>query len=112
MSSSGFARELYGAVKGEPLVRFLCAAGVTRLKDVSIFSAGSDILDVSYASEIATITGFTREELGKYYADYINLAVSADKGMPEEQVTDELRDQLLTGLRRNMTATALMRPTE
>ena len=91
-------RELYGAVKGEPLVRFLCAAGVTRLKDVSIFSAGSDILDVSYASEIATITGFTREELGKYYADYINLAVSADKGMPEEQVTDELRDQLLDRL--------------
>ena len=91
-------RELYGAVKGEPLVRFLCAAGVTRLKDVSIFSAGSDILDVSYASEIATITGFTREEIGKYYTDYINLAVSADKGMPEKQVTDELRDQLLDRL--------------
>lgn len=75
------------------------------------FSAGSDILDVSYASEVAKITGFTREDLKKYYIDYINLAVSLDKGIREEQVTAEQREELWIGLQKNITVTALMRPT-
>lgn len=104
-------RNLYGIMKGDPCIRFLGVTGVTRLKDVSVFSAGSDILDVSYASEVAKITGFTREDLKKYYIDYINLAVSLDKGIREEQVTAEQREELWIGLQKNITVTALMRPT-
>lgn len=91
-------RNLYGIMKGDPCIRFLGVTGVTRLKDVSVFSAGSDILDVSYASEVAKITGFTREDFKKYYIDYINLAVSLDKGIREEQVTAEQREELLDRL--------------
>ena len=91
-------RELYGVIKGEPCIRFLGVTGVTRLKDVSIFSVGSDILDKSYSSPVSTITGFTREEIRKYYIDYIDLAVSLDKGISEEQVTEQQRDELLSKL--------------
>ncbi|MBO6258228.1 MAG: AAA family ATPase, partial [Succinivibrio sp.] len=38
-------REIYATLKGEPHIRFLAVTGVTRLKDVSIFSVGSDIKD-------------------------------------------------------------------
>ena len=88
-------RELYGVIKGEPCIRFLGVTGVTRLKDVSIFSVGSDILDMSYEADVSTITGFTREEIRTYYMDYLNLAVSTDKGIPQEQVTEEQREKLL-----------------
>ena len=91
-------RDLYGVIKGKSCIRFLCVTGVTRLKDVSIFSVGSDILDKSYSSPVSTITGFTREEIRKYYIDYIDLAVSLDKGISEEQVTEQQRDELLSKL--------------
>lgn len=91
-------RELYGVMKGDPSIRFLGITGVTRLKDVSIFSVGSDIKDMSYYSPVSTIIGFTREELRKYYIDYINLAVSLSNGISVEQVTETQRDELLDKL--------------
>ena len=91
-------RDLYGIIKIFAGIRFLCITGVTRLKDVSVFSVGSDISDLSYHPPVSTVTGFTREEIRKYYIDYINLAVSLDKGIPEEQVTEAERDTLLDRL--------------
>ncbi|MDY6465618.1 MAG: AAA family ATPase, partial [Succinivibrio dextrinosolvens] len=37
-----FIREFYAVLKGEKHLRFMALTGVTRLKDVSIFSVGSD----------------------------------------------------------------------
>lgn len=91
-------RNLYGVMKDDPSIRFLGITGVTRLKDVSIFSAGSDINDLSYYKPVSTIAGFTREEIRKYYTDYIDLAVSLEKGKPQEQVTETERDELLDRL--------------
>ena len=91
-------RDLYGILKSYTCIRFLCITGVTRLRDVSVFSVGYDMFDLSYASEVAEITGFTREEIRKYYSDYIDLAVTLSKGISEEQVTEEQRDELLDRL--------------
>ena len=91
-------RELYGVFKGSKYVRFLGITGVTRLKDISILSVGSEIKDLSYYSPISTIVGFTRDEIRKYYIDYINLAVSLDQKIPEEQITEEQRNELLDNL--------------
>ncbi|MDD6177087.1 MAG: AAA family ATPase, partial [Ruminobacter sp.] len=78
-------REIYGALKDKDEIRFLGITGVTRLKDVTIFSVGSDILDVTYDNDVATITGFTREEIAKYYIDYLNLGVSLEKNKKVEE---------------------------
>lgn len=40
--------DLYAVLKGKPQIKFLGITGVTRLKDVSIFSVGSDIKDATY----------------------------------------------------------------
>ena len=87
-----------GVIKGEPSIRFIGVTAVTRLKDSTIFSAMTDIEDLSYHHSVSTIAGFTREEIKKYYLDYINLAVSMDKEIPEELVTEEQRDALLDKL--------------
>ena len=91
-------RELYGAFKGSTSIRFLGITGVTRFHDVSIFSAGSDINDLSYHTCFSTIIGFTREEIRKYYIDYINLTVSLIHKISEEQVTEEQRNKFLDQL--------------
>ena len=91
-------RELYGIMKGKSCIRFLGITGVTRLKDDQIFSVGSDINDLSYHTAFSTITGFTREEIKKYYIDYINLSVSIIHNIPKEQITDEQRELFLDKL--------------
>ena len=91
-------REIYGALKDKDEIRFLGITGVTRLKDVTIFSVGSDVLDVSYDNDVATITGFTREEIAKYYIDYLNLGVSVSKHKKIDEVTNEDREDLLNRL--------------
>ncbi len=72
-------RYLYAVIKGKDAVEFLGITGVTRLKDESIFSVGSDIKDLSYFPGIATICGFTKDEIKHYYHDYLNLAVSCEQ---------------------------------
>ncbi len=91
-------RNLYAVIKGKKVIKFLGITGVTRLKDVSIFSVGSDINDATYDHRIATITGFTREEIKKYYIDYINLTASIQNNIALELVTEEQREEVLDRL--------------
>ncbi len=91
-------RNLYAVIKGKKVIKFLGITGVTRLKDVSIFSVGSDINDVTYDHCIATITGFTREEIKKYYIDYINLTAAIQNNIALELVTEEQREEVLDRL--------------
>ena len=91
-------RELYGTLKGKESIKFLGITGVTRIRDVSIFSVGSDILDITYQSSVSTITGFTREEIAKYYTDYLNLGVSLEQNKSIEEVTNQEREELIDRL--------------
>ncbi len=91
-------RSIYAVMKGEEAIKFLGITGVTRLKDVSIFSVGSDINDATYDHRIASITGFTREEISRYYIDYINLTASIQNNVSVEQVTDSQREEVLDRL--------------
>ena len=89
-------REIYGVFKSAPL-RFLGITGVTRIKDVALFSNGSDIIDISNHTEYSQMIGFTRDEIRKYYIDYLKLAASCEKGISEDAVTDrEIEDILDT----------------
>ncbi|MBO5566173.1 MAG: AAA family ATPase, partial [Succinivibrio sp.] len=60
-------REIYAELKGKKQIKFLAVTGVTRLKDVSIFSVGSDILDLTYDSSFSIMIGFTRAEIKKFF---------------------------------------------
>ncbi len=91
-------RDFYAEIKGKNVIKFLGITGVTRLKDVSIFSVGSDIIDVSYYSDLATLIGFTREEIKEYYIEYINLTASIQNNISLELVTEEQREEVLDRL--------------
>jgi len=82
-------RDFYGAIKGKKQIKFMAVTGVTRLKDVSIFSVGSDIMDLSYENDYSSMIGFTRDEIKKFYDDYLKLGISIEKGKSADSVTNE-----------------------
>ncbi|MBO6258133.1 MAG: AAA family ATPase, partial [Succinivibrio sp.] len=88
-------REFYATLKGEKHIRFLAITGVTRLKDVSIFSVGSDIKDLSYRHAYSQMIGFTRDEIKKFYLDYLKLGVGYEQHKEPDKVTDEEIENLL-----------------
>ena len=88
-------REFYAALKGAKQIKFLAVTGVTRLKDVSIFSVGSDINDLSYEYVYSNMIGFTREEIKKFYMDYLKLGVSYENNKSLDRVTDSEIENLL-----------------
>ena len=96
-----FLREFYGIIKGKYAIRFLGVTGVTRLKDVSIFSVGSDINDITNDSAYSQMIGFTRDEIKKYYIDYLKLAASCENKCRVEEVTDTQIESLLDRLAKN-----------
>lgn len=72
-------RGLYSKIKESKIsdnVIFMLVTGVTRFKDVSIFSAGSNIKDVSYDNNLSTLVGYTREEIEFYFKDYIDITIA------------------------------------
>ena len=88
-------REIYGVLKDREQIRFLAITGVTRLKDVSIFSVGSDIKDLTYNYAYSQMIGFTRDEIKKFYLDYLKLGVAYQENIDSNAVTDEQVEKLL-----------------
>ena len=68
-----YARIKESSISGH--LRLLLVTGVTRFIGDSIFSAGTNILDISYHPQIATIVGYTRDEIELYFKDYIDIAI-------------------------------------
>ena len=68
-----YARIKESSISGH--LRLLLVTGVTRFIGDSIFSAGTNILDISYHPQIATLVGYTRDEIELYFKDYIDIAI-------------------------------------
>ncbi|WP_281071761.1 AAA family ATPase, partial [Succinivibrio dextrinosolvens] len=96
-----FFIEFYAVLKGEKHIKFMAVTGVTRLKDVSIFSVGSDIMDLSYENDYSSMIGFTRDEIKKFYDDYLKLGISYEKGKSADTVTNEEIDEFLDRIAEN-----------
>ena len=96
-----FLREFYGTIKGKFAIKFLGITGVTRLKDVSIFSVGSDITDITNDSSFSQMIGFTRDEIKKYYIDYLKLAASYENNCSVDDVTDDMLESMLDMMAQN-----------
>ena len=94
-------KSFYANLKDKFAIKFLGITGVTRLKDVSIFSVGSDINDITNASAYSQMIGFTRDEIKKYYIDYLKLASSYENSCSVDNVTDEQIESLLDRLAKN-----------
>ncbi len=91
----------YATIKNKWPIKFLGITGVTRLKDVEIFSIGSDIRDITNASAYSQMIGFTRDEIKKYYIDYLKLAASYENNCTVDNVTEAQIESLLDRLAKN-----------
>mgnify|MGYP002706364880 FL=1 len=94
-------KSFYANIKDKFAIKFLGITGVTRLKDVSIFSVGSDIRDITNASAYSQMIGFTRDEIKKYYIDYLTLAASYENNCSVDKVTDTQIESMLDRLAKN-----------
>ena len=94
-------KSIYANIKDKFAIKFLGITGVTRLKDVSIFSVGSDIRDITNSSAYSQMIGFTRDEIKKFYIDYLKLAASYENNCNVDEVTDTQIESLLDRLAKN-----------
>ena len=94
-------KSIYANIKDKFAIKFLGITGVTRLKDVAIFSVGSDIRDITNSSAYSQMIGFTRDEIKKYYIDYLTLAASYENKCRVEEVTDTQIESMLDMMAQN-----------
>ena len=94
-------KSFYANIKDKLAIKFLGITGVTRLKDVAIFSVGSDINDITNDSAYSQMIGFTRDEVKKHYIDYLKLAASCENKCRVEEVTDTQIESMLDMMAQN-----------
>ena len=92
---------IYANIKDKFAIKFLGITGVTRLKDVESFSVGSDIRDITNSSAYSQMIGFTRDEIKKFYIDYLKSAASYENNCNVDEVTDTQLESLLDRLAQN-----------
>ena len=84
-------------LKDKWAIKFLLITGVTRTKNSSAFS-GTDIRDITNASAYSQLIGFTRDEIKKYYIDYLKLAASYENNCSVDEVTEPQIESMLDKL--------------
>ena len=94
-------KRIYANIKDKFAIKFLGITGVTRLKDVAIFSVGSDINDITNDSAYSQMIGFTRDEIKKYYIDYLKLAASYENNCNVDEVTEAQIESMLDMMAQN-----------
>ena len=94
-------KSFYANIKDKFAIKFLGITGVTRLKDVAIFSVGSDINDITNDSAYSQMIGFTRDEIKKYYIDYLKFAASCENNCNVDEVTEAQIESMLDMMAQN-----------
>ena len=94
-------KRIYANIKDKFAIKFLGITGVTRLKDVAIFSVGSDINDITNDSAYSQMIGFTRDEIKKYYIDYLKFAASCENNCNVDEVTEAQIESMLDMMAQN-----------
>ena len=94
-------KRFYANIKDKFAIKFLGITGVTRLKDVEIFSIGSDINDITNDSAYSQMIGFTRDEIKKFYIDYLKLAASYENNCTVDDVTEAQLESMLDMMAQN-----------
>ena len=94
-------KSFYANIKDKFAIKFLGITGVTRLKDVESFSVGSDINAITNARAYSQMIGFTRDEIKKYFIDYLKFAASCENKCRVEEVTDTQIESMLDMMAQN-----------
>ena len=81
----------YGKIKGKTdMIRFLMITGVSKFTKMSVFSALSNLTDISPKPECAAMLGYTEEELDEYFGEHM-AAHAKVMGLSDGQYRAELK---------------------
>ena len=93
---------IYASIKGYAgSLRFLFVTGITRYKDESSFTFGSVIKDVSYMPGFATIAGFTKAEIKKYFRKHLKFAITKHSDIDKSKISSSLIEEFLDKIEDN-----------
>ena len=89
---------IYGQMKDRSgLIRFLMITGVSKFTKLSVFSALSSLVDISFDDDYAAMLGYTEDELDRYFAEHME-AHRKVMGMSASAYRDEIK-RLYNGYR-------------
>lgn len=89
-------RNLYAVLKeNSSKFRLIFLTGITRYKDIAVFSMGNFITDISLEPFYGGICGYTRDELLHYFKDNLHYSCSIYFKKPESEVSAEDLTHLL-----------------
>ena len=82
---------IYGKIKGNTdKIRFLMITGVSKFTKMSVFSALSNLTDISDEPEYADMLGYTEDELDEYFGEHMT-AHAKVMGLSDEHYRAELK---------------------
>ena len=89
---------IYGQMKDRSgKIRFLMITGVSKFTKLSIFSALSSLVDISFNDDYASMLGYTEDELERYFSEHME-AHSKVMGLSAKEYRDEIK-RLYNGYR-------------
>ncbi|MDR1039352.1 MAG: AAA family ATPase [Deltaproteobacteria bacterium] len=90
--------DLYSSIKGcNKFLRFVFITGITKFKQLSLFSAMNNVMDISFNEEFSTICGFTKDEIKLNFGIYLDIALSkqvSEGKFPPGSTVDRLMDKI------------------
>ena len=87
----GMLADFYGQLKARAEnVRFLMITGVSKFTKMSVFSALSNLIDLSFRDDCATMLGYTEEELDTFFDEHLRVH-AAIMGMDYADYRAELK---------------------
>ncbi|MDR1040966.1 MAG: ATP-binding protein [Deltaproteobacteria bacterium] len=90
--------KFYSSIKGcSNYLRFTFITGITKFKQLSLFSALNNLKDITFDEEYSTICGFTEKEITTSYCKYIDRALSKimENGrLPQGSTTENIMDRI------------------
>lgn len=81
-------KNFYSVLKGNDAnIKFLFITGVSKFSKVSVFSDLNHLSDITLNPNYAALTGYTHEELNKYFSDYME---NSAKTLGTENIIEEI----------------------
>ncbi|MDR1038586.1 MAG: AAA family ATPase [Deltaproteobacteria bacterium] len=86
-------RRFYSAIKANiKKLRFVFITGITRFRQLSLFSSLNTIKDISFEQDFSTICGFTEDEISNVYAEHLEAALATLKTRGEFEQNSTVED--------------------
>ncbi len=87
----GYLADFYRQMKDRTeKIRFLMITGVSKFTKMSVFSALSNLVDLSFKDECATMLGYTEAELDEFFGEHMR-AHAVRMGLSDEAYRAELK---------------------